>query len=907
MSKEQEKISDIVKESVLVTSNDEMLKKKETVSGFDFSKSLDYDLLLKNYLTFGFQATNFGKAVEIINKMVYWRLSDEKKEKDDDLTDEERSKVKCKIFLGFTSNMISSGMREIIKFLVQFNYVDVIVSTAGGIEEDFIKCLGKTYIGKFNLKGKDLRKQGINRIGNLLVPNDNYCKFEDWILPIFDKMLEEQKKDKIIWTPSKMIARLGKEIDNEDSVYYWAYKNNIPVYSPALTDGSIGDMLYFHTYKNPGLILDIIGDIRAMNNEAVFAKKTGVIILGGGLIKHHIMNANLMRNGCDYCLREDSIVMMYDGTSKKIKDIKVGDKVLTFSDGIKKKRKVLNKIDSGMKKCKEIILLDGRKIICTPNHKLLTLKSIKNSQEANISNDVIVKKKRIIKEDLQFEWKECKDIKISDILICGDIPYKNQTNQDQSSFKPFTILESMEGKKCDFLPLVSNQTEKCSAVARLLGFILTDGNLSHKDGNILQAKLYLGELEDVYDVIDDIKILIPTFKPKKKYEKQGNLQKMYHLNLPSPLPYILNALGAPIGNKKSQKLSFPKWLLNDNLPIYIIREFSSAMLGGDGVLPCITKGAQSLGAGSFHQSVQWKFRNSLNEYLNNFRKVLKKLGFEKLEHYEMAYEKDPKNLFVKNQFVAIKDGKPPKKIKNDGIIMYQGRIKFYSHDSFKFTTHTRYAYSAGKRRKLLKILTYQGVKNYMLTKKNDFMNDYKFQKDNGKTHQDSYDIVTKKYKKLFKFLPILLQIIPSYHDARKKWVNGNKQKNAHLYEVLKVIPKEEIFDIIQLFTLDSFISLPVTEINNQSKKTKVWDISVDQDKNFIANGIVVHNCVYCNTGSEYDGSDSGAKPDEAVSWGKIRLDGESVKIFGEASIIFPLLVAQTFAKDYHSRKNVKKV
>lgn len=55
-----------------------------------------------------------------------------------------------------------------------------------------------------------------------------------------------------------MINRLGKEINNEESVYYWAYKNNIPVFCPGLTDGSLGDMLYFHSYKNPGLILDII-------------------------------------------------------------------------------------------------------------------------------------------------------------------------------------------------------------------------------------------------------------------------------------------------------------------------------------------------------------------------------------------------------------------------------------------------------------------------------------------------------------------------------------------------------------------------------------------------------------------------------------------------------------------------
>ncbi len=67
------------------------------------------------------------------------------------------------------------------------------MSSAGGIEEDFIKCLAPTYVGDFALKGADLRKRGLNRIGNLLVPNDNYCKFEDWLDPILDTMLEEQK------------------------------------------------------------------------------------------------------------------------------------------------------------------------------------------------------------------------------------------------------------------------------------------------------------------------------------------------------------------------------------------------------------------------------------------------------------------------------------------------------------------------------------------------------------------------------------------------------------------------------------------------------------------------------------------------------------------------------------------
>ena len=91
---------------------------------------------------------------------------------------EERKKVKCTIFLAYTSNMVSCGVREVIRYLAQHKLVDVITTSAGGIEEDFIKCLAPSYIGDFHLKGSELRATGLNRIGNMIVPNSNYCVFE---------------------------------------------------------------------------------------------------------------------------------------------------------------------------------------------------------------------------------------------------------------------------------------------------------------------------------------------------------------------------------------------------------------------------------------------------------------------------------------------------------------------------------------------------------------------------------------------------------------------------------------------------------------------------------------------------------------------------------------------------------
>eukprot|EP01089_Gocevia_fonbrunei_P020036 TRINITY_DN7304_c0_g1_i3.p1 TRINITY_DN7304_c0_g1~~TRINITY_DN7304_c0_g1_i3.p1 ORF type:complete len:373 (-),score=57.74 TRINITY_DN7304_c0_g1_i3:43-1161(-) len=298
------KVPSAVASAVLVKS-EAIPENTPVVKGWDFNNGRDYDGILQSYITTGFQALNFGRAVEEINAMLAWDLSEvpfNAETENDDLENiENRKKVKTKIFLGYTSNLVSSGLRETIRWLAEHKMIDAIVTTAGGIEEDIIKCKHPTYLGSFELPGGELRSKGINRIGNLLVPNSNYCFFEDWTMPIFDKMLAKQKSKGKIYTPSSMIRLFGKHINDPSSIYYWCYKNNIPVFSPAITDGSIGDMLYMHSYSNPGLIIDIAGDIRNINDLAAgHPGRTGMIILGGGLVKHHICNANLMRNGAEY-------------------------------------------------------------------------------------------------------------------------------------------------------------------------------------------------------------------------------------------------------------------------------------------------------------------------------------------------------------------------------------------------------------------------------------------------------------------------------------------------------------------------------------------------------------------------------------------------------------------------------
>jgi len=258
-----------------ITSLDDFPK----IKGLDLSKPISISSLIQSFTTTGFQASKLSQATSIIKTM---------------------RREKAKIFLSFTSNMISSGIREIITYLVKEKIIDVIITPAGGIEEDIIKALKPFALGEFNTKGEWLFEHGINRTGNIFVPNDRYLYFEKFLNPILDNLYKDQKKNKRPSSAQELCYAMGSAIKNEESFLYWAEKNNIPVFCPALTDGSIGDLLYFMKQRHKDFYIDITQDMYDIVNEGLKANKTGLIILGGGIAKHHTLNAQIFREGCDY-------------------------------------------------------------------------------------------------------------------------------------------------------------------------------------------------------------------------------------------------------------------------------------------------------------------------------------------------------------------------------------------------------------------------------------------------------------------------------------------------------------------------------------------------------------------------------------------------------------------------------
>uniref|UniRef100_A0A914RNM2 Deoxyhypusine synthase n=1 Tax=Parascaris equorum TaxID=6256 RepID=A0A914RNM2_PAREQ len=102
------------------------------ICGYDFNKGIDFAALMDSYLTTGFQATNLAKAIQVKASCDYLRIFQK-------LILFSERKTACTIFFGFTSNMVTCGLREAIRYVVEHNLVDCLVTSAGGVEEDLIK------------------------------------------------------------------------------------------------------------------------------------------------------------------------------------------------------------------------------------------------------------------------------------------------------------------------------------------------------------------------------------------------------------------------------------------------------------------------------------------------------------------------------------------------------------------------------------------------------------------------------------------------------------------------------------------------------------------------------------------------------------------------------------------------
>ncbi|MFP4195735.1 MAG: deoxyhypusine synthase family protein [Candidatus Woesearchaeota archaeon] len=248
------------------------------VKDFNWTQGMTVKDLVDNYNTIGFQSVELKKASDVFVKM---------------------KKTNAKTYLTFTSNMVTSGLRGFFAQLIKLGMADVLVTTAGGIEEDIMKAKGNRFrIGTFSQDDVELHEQGVNRVGNLMIENESYMHFEDTIKPMLKKLYEKQKR----WTVSELLKEIGLQLDDENSILCQAARNDIPIFCPAITDGGIGFHLYLFQQDHKDFIVDTVKDFGNILFTSTHDEEKAVIALGGSISKHHAILATLLNGGASYAV-----------------------------------------------------------------------------------------------------------------------------------------------------------------------------------------------------------------------------------------------------------------------------------------------------------------------------------------------------------------------------------------------------------------------------------------------------------------------------------------------------------------------------------------------------------------------------------------------------------------------------
>ncbi|WP_048161540.1 deoxyhypusine synthase [Thermoplasma acidophilum] len=213
-------------------------------------------------------------------------------------------------FLSFPADIISTGLRGLINEVVKRKLVDVIITTSGTLDHDIARTYRNYYCGSFSYSDIELRDLGINRLGNVLVPDESYGEIiEEKVMESLEKLYAKKKE----WATVDLIHEVGLDINSESSIIYNAAKNNIPVFVPGITDGSFGSQLWSFYEQHHDFKINLLEDEHRLSDIIFDAKKTGAIMIGGGISKHHTIWWNQFRDGLDYAVYVTT-AQEYDGS-----------------------------------------------------------------------------------------------------------------------------------------------------------------------------------------------------------------------------------------------------------------------------------------------------------------------------------------------------------------------------------------------------------------------------------------------------------------------------------------------------------------------------------------------------------------------------------------------------------------
>ncbi len=206
------------------------------------------------------------------------------------------SDPKCTTLLSFPAALVATGVRGVLRTLVQERLVDAVITTCGTADHDLARVWRDYYHGDFEMDDVRLHRLGVNRLGNVLVPNESYgIVLERKIQPWLKAMAREKRG----WSTSELLQEFGRRAGSEESILYWCWKNKIPVVVPAITDGSVGYQLWSFWQEHKDFRIEEFRDETTLSDIVFTAKRAGALMIGGGVSKHHTIWWSQFRGGLD--------------------------------------------------------------------------------------------------------------------------------------------------------------------------------------------------------------------------------------------------------------------------------------------------------------------------------------------------------------------------------------------------------------------------------------------------------------------------------------------------------------------------------------------------------------------------------------------------------------------------------
>jgi len=257
-----------------------MIKSGKPVEDFSITKDMQINKIFEQMSkSGGFESRNLADGLYALTDMI----------KDEN----------CLKFLSFVAAITSTGLRGVIKDMIKKKWFDVVITTCGALDHDIARHFSNYNQGSFTMDDAELTKQNIHRLGNVLVPMESYGPIIEEKMQSF--LEEEYAKGTREMSTEDICRMIGSHL-GEDSFLYWAYKNDVKVVVPGIVDGAVGSQIWMFSQKHTDFKLNIIKDSDTLAGLIFKAKKSGALMLGGGISKHHTLWWNQYRSGLDFAV-----------------------------------------------------------------------------------------------------------------------------------------------------------------------------------------------------------------------------------------------------------------------------------------------------------------------------------------------------------------------------------------------------------------------------------------------------------------------------------------------------------------------------------------------------------------------------------------------------------------------------